>query len=123
MNAELTTENRKESVELSIPEAHAECICAIVNLPLPPPMEERARAHLTSNCPYAFCFKDIQFEFARGVLTLRGRVPTFFLKQILQTRLRNLDGVNQIDNQVDVVSATGLSSKPRPDSSIWQEDD
>jgi len=43
---------------------------------------------------------------------LRGRVPSFYLKQILQTWLRRLDGVEQIDNQVDVVSATGLSSEP-----------
>ena len=40
-------------------------------------------------------------------------VPTFYLKQILQTWLRKLDSVKQIDNQVDVVSATGLSSEPR----------
>ena len=36
--------------------------------------------------------------------------PSFYLKQVLQTLLRNLDGVKQIDNQVDVVTSTGLSS-------------
>jgi hypothetical protein len=46
-----------------------------------------------------------------GVLLLRGRVPTFYLKQMLQSWLKDLDGVSRIDNQVDVVSATGLSSE------------
>jgi len=113
MNGQSTDEDRTKSCELSIREAQqAGCICAVVKLPLPPPIEERARQHLTKNCPYSFCFKDINFEFSDGVLTLRGRVPSFYLKQILQTWLRRLDGVEQIDNQVDVVSATGLNSEP-----------
>jgi hypothetical protein len=113
MNTHQTADNRQTSCELSIRDAQeAGCICAIVKLPLPPPVEERARQHLLTNCPYAFCFRDIQFEFADGVLTLRGRVPSYYLKQILQTWLRKLDGVQQIENEVDVVSACGLSSEP-----------
>jgi len=94
----------------------AGCVCAILRLPLAPPVEEQARQHLLTNCPYAFCFKDIRFDFAGGILTLRGRVPTFYLKQMLQTFLRDLAGVEQIDNQVDVVSATGLSSEPHKEA-------
>jgi osmotically-inducible protein OsmY len=48
--------------------------------------------------------------FQNGVLTLRGRVPSFYLKQMAQTVLANLEGVERIDNRVDVVSARGLSS-------------
>ena len=108
-----STENRTTSCELTIRDAQeAGCVCAIVRLLLPAPVEEQARQHLAKNCPYAFCFKDLSFEFEDGVLILRGRVPTFYLKQIVQTWLRKLDGVKQIDNQVDVVSATGLSSEP-----------
>jgi hypothetical protein len=53
-----------------------------------------------------------RFEFVQsdGVLTIRGTVPTFYLKQVLQSLLQNLDGIRWIDNQVDVVSAAGLSS-------------
>src|SRR5262245_36492767 len=113
MNTQPTHENRTKRCELSIRDAQeVGCICGIVKLPLPPPIEERAREHLMSNCPYAFCFRDIKFEFSDGVLTLRGRVPSYYLKQILQTWLRRLDGVQQIENQVDVVNATGLSSEP-----------
>jgi hypothetical protein len=80
-------------------------------LPLASSVEEQARQRLANNCPYAFYFKQITFEFAGGMLTLRGRVPTFYLKQMLQSWLRDLDNVKHIDNQVDVVSATGLSSE------------
>ena len=86
-------------------------------LPAPVPIEDRARQQLLENCPYAFYLHCLSLQFENGVLTVRGRVPTFYLKQIIQSRLQNLDGVNQIDNLVDVVSATGLSSEPRIDSS------
>ena len=41
------------------------------------------------------------------VLVVRGAVPSFYLKQVLQTVLRDIDGVRQIDNQATVIS-TGL---------------
>jgi hypothetical protein len=91
----------------------AERCCGVLQMPLPPPIEIVARQRLQENCPYAFYFRCISVQFRDGVLTLRGRVPTFYLKQMLQTWLRNLDGVQRIDNQVDVVSSTGLSTEPR----------
>ena len=71
---------------------------------------ELVTQRLSMGCPYAFYFRDIQSDFATGVLTLRGRVPTFYLKQVLQARLADLDGVVELRNQVDVVSSSGLSS-------------
>jgi hypothetical protein len=41
---------------------------------------------------------------------VRGRVPSFYLKQVLQTILMRVEGVGVVDNQVDVVSCDGLSS-------------
>ena len=73
-------------------------------------VEESARQRLAEGSPYAFYFRDIDLHFADGVLTLRGRVPTFYLKQMLQTHLLRLDGVARIRNQVDVVNSSGLSS-------------
>lgn len=73
-------------------------------------VEQLARQALAENPPYAFHFKHIAIHFAEGVLTLRGRVHTFYMKQVLQSRLGDLEGVERIDNQVDVVSTTGLSS-------------
>jgi hypothetical protein len=40
-------------------------------------------------------------------LIVRGAVPTYYLKQILQHVLKGIDGVRLIDNQVQVISATG----------------
>ena len=75
-----------------------------------PRIEELARHRLANDCPYSFYFRAVNINYADGILTLRGRVPTFYLKQILQTLLARVDGVRSIDNQVDVSSATGLSS-------------
>ena len=51
-----------------------------------------------------------EFECSENVLVIRGRVPTFYLKQLLQDALKQLEGVRRIDNRVDVVTAEGLSS-------------
>ena len=77
-------------------------------------VEELARLRLTEGCPYAFYFRDVELHFADGVLTLCGRVPTFYLKQVLQARLMDMEGVAKIHNQVKVVNSSGLSSvRPR----------
>ena len=75
-----------------------------------PSVELLARRRLAEKCTYAFCFNQVTFSYSQGILTLEGRLPSFYLKQVLQTLLRDLDGVTRIDNRVDVVSATGLSS-------------
>ncbi len=53
------------------------------------------------------------------MLRLRGRVPTYYMKQLLQSRLTDIDGVDWIDNEVDVVSSVGLSS-PGQDRGAFQ---
>ena len=79
-----------------------------------PEIEALAKQQLAHDCPYSFYFRDVSIDFADDTLTLRGRVPSFYMKQILQTLLARVDGVNRVDNQVDVTSATGLSSvRPR----------
>ena len=63
----------------------------------------RARV-LISQQPH-FQGRDAKFEFllVDNVLVVRGQLPTFFLKQILQRTLRELEGIERIDNQVEVV--------------------
>jgi hypothetical protein len=65
-------------------------------------IEDQAKAMLRSS-PY----RSVQYvlcEVRQQVVTLRGRVPSFYMKQIAQTVLRDLlsDGL-VIDNQVEVV--------------------
>lgn len=61
-------------------------------------------------CSYGFVFDKVSWQFDDGILTLRGCVPSFYLKQMLQELLRDIYHVKQIRNEVDVVRANGLSS-------------
>jgi hypothetical protein len=45
-------------------------------------------------------------------MIITGRVPSYYLKQVLQEALRQVDGVDKIDNRVDVICCDGLSSPP-----------
>jgi len=74
------------------------------------PSVELSARRLVEKCTYAFCFNQVTFSYSQGILTLEGRLPSFYLKQVLQALLRDLDGVTRIANRVDVVSPTGLSS-------------
>lgn len=57
---------------------------------------------LLRHTPYQSLAK-IGCRFGDGVLTLRGRVESYFLKQVAQERLlKNLDPSVRISNQVDV---------------------
>ena len=62
-------------------------------------------------CSYKFIFSNITWHCNDGHLTLRGCVPTFYLKQLLQELLHDIERVKLISNSVDVVSSTGLSSE------------
>ena len=39
-----------------------------------------------------------------GRITLRGRVPTYYLKQVAQTAVHRVDGIRGIDNNLQVVT-------------------
>jgi osmotically-inducible protein OsmY len=43
-------------------------------------------------------------------LLLKGSLPTFYLKQLVQEAVRHVPGVQNVFNQIDVVSAHGVSS-------------
>ena len=75
-------------------------------------MEIEQRAYDVVNAHYHFHRRAGRFEFQcdEDVLIVRGNVPTFYLKQVLQCALRDLDGIRGIDNRVTVVSSFGLSS-------------
>jgi osmotically-inducible protein OsmY len=63
-----------------------------------------------AQCSYRFYFNQVSWHLHDGQLTLHGCVPSFYMKQMLQTLLRDIEGVQQIDNRVEVVSSEGLSS-------------
>ena len=47
--------------------------------------------------------RGIQCEVRDGVAILQGRVRSFYAKQTAQELIRNIDGVNEIQNRVEVV--------------------
>ena len=65
----------------------------------------RQASHLLRDRSYGF-HRRIDFAFADGTLTVTGPVPSFYAKQLLQESLLIIDGVQCIDNQVDVVYPT-----------------
>jgi osmotically-inducible protein OsmY len=52
-------------------------------------------------CPY-HVLRSVLCEFQHGILTLRGRLPTFFHKQMAQEAVGGLAGVRQVVNQIEV---------------------
>jgi len=47
--------------------------------------------------------QNIRCEFREGLLLLRGRVSSYYQKQVAQEAVRRLDAVDQIENQIVVV--------------------
>jgi len=50
--------------------------------------------------------KNICCVYLNGVLSLRGCLPTYYLKQLAQEAVADLEGVARTDNQIQVVAPT-----------------
>jgi hypothetical protein len=81
-------------------------------------VEQRACELLSQHPHFRGRAGDFEYEYREDVLVVRGRVPTFYLKQVLQTVLKEVDGVRCIENRVDVVSSYGVSSVRRSTRSL-----
>ena len=46
----------------------------------------------------------VSCDFHEGVLTLRGCVSSFYLKQVAQELIRRLDGAEEVNNRLEVVA-------------------
>lgn len=62
------------------------------------------QAHLRNRLSNAVM--DVAFDYRKGVLTLRGQLVSFYQKQLAQEAVRNLDGVRQIVNCIEVASSS-----------------
>ena len=61
--------------------------------------------------PYA-ALRQITCEFRDGVLVLRGRVPSYYMKQIAQNLVNCVEGVLEVRNQLDVAPLLGKPEGP-----------
>jgi len=65
----------------------------------------RALVHNTlSRSPY-FAGRNFEVDFRENDVILRGVVRTYYQKQLAQELVRKIEGVHQIDNQIEVISA------------------
>ena len=64
-------------------------------------VEAKARSRLRRS--YHEQVQRVFCEFHEGVLTLRGRVSSYYLKQIVQTLVLEMDGVVELNNRVEVI--------------------
>lgn len=66
-------------------------------------LESRVASALHENPHLPFpSRRDLRFEAAEGKVVLRGKVRSYFQKQMAQESLRHLDGVAEIENQLEV---------------------
>ena len=72
--------------------------------PIGSPGAERvvaAARGLLQQSPYQV-LRRVRCEFHEGILTLRGEVPSFYMKQIAQTTVRRVLGVEVLVNRLEV---------------------
>jgi hypothetical protein len=82
-----------------------------------PNAAELAQAKL-ANSPY-LPLRNLRCDDHEGVLAVRGQVPTYYLKQLAQTVVRDIPGVEVINNQVLVVR---LEARRFPPDSLAEID-
>jgi len=83
----------------------AVCETGVIDSPWPTPgnpIIEGAENCLRHN-PY-LALKNVRCEYREGILTLRGCVPSYYLKQMAQTAVAQI-GVQNIVNEIEVISA------------------
>jgi len=59
-----------------------------------------------------FELRDVACEFSGGILTLRGRVPSYHLKQLAQASVADVPGVVEVHNRVEVVTPGPVAHNP-----------
>lgn len=88
-----------ELLELAVPlpsRSSETSFCLSVSCPL----SDRVSRALEGN-PY-LARRNLRFETHQGRVVLRGRVGSFFQKQMAQEALRAIDGVAEIENELEV---------------------
>ena len=74
-----------------------------------PPASPQAVAERGLRSSRYSALKHVSCDYQGGVLVLRGCLPSYYLKQIAQEAVAALEGVERIDNQIQVVAPTSPS--------------
>lgn len=65
-------------------------------------MELRAASRITGHPHLRQYCSAVHFYFENGCLIVAGSVPSFYLKQLIQETIRNLEGIDRVDNRLMV---------------------
>jgi osmotically-inducible protein OsmY len=65
------------------------------------PLADQVHSAIQGN-PY-LSGRKLRFEARQGRVVLRGTVATFFQKQMAQEALRRIDGIREIENELEVL--------------------
>ncbi len=68
----------------------------------PMSLVERAWKRLQHQSTFQGRTRCLRIDEENGRLILQGKLPSFYLKQQLQAALRDVEGVREIDNRVEV---------------------
>ena len=75
-----------------------------------PRLVEAVRVVLDSHTHFCGRLDRFVWEEVEGVVAIQGAVPSFYLKHLLQSLVREIEGVRRVINRVEVVCGHGLSS-------------
>lgn len=70
-------------------------------------MSEMARQKLEQHPHFRGRCANLSFEQSGRTLRIGGRLPSFYLKQLVQETLRHLPGVQTVRNDIQVVRSDG----------------
>jgi osmotically-inducible protein OsmY len=68
----------------------------------PAAVNDRAERRLRGSSFLAL--RNICCEYHEGILTLRGCLPTYYLKQVAQEVVAEVEGVEKVSNRIEVVA-------------------
>ena len=77
-------------------------------VPVPPARQKELVERCLRSNSYS-ALSDISCDCLNGVVLLRGCLPTYYLKQVAQVVVAHLEGVEQIDNQIEVGSLSAVA--------------
>ena len=78
--------------------------------------EEAARRRLGEHVHFHGRLEHFSFTYdgRSGILTVEGAVPSFYLKQLVQNLLKNLQGVKRVRNRLQVMWPTRTAGAAMP---------
>ncbi len=103
----MSTAENETTIGYSVFETFEECYQYNENACFIADTVQNAQRQLRESAYYSI--RSVRCDFHEGVLTLRGCLSTYYLKQVAQTLVAKVEGVQLINNRVDVPETSARS--------------